>query len=595
MSLLCLAVFLAAGLLGPAAFGQVFDNPDPDYEIVPWGKGHIVKGEVLVQFKKGQAMKARAGLHEKFGTEFVETVDTGLELVRFKEGDIDDILEKYNNDQSVDFAEPNIVFFRTKTTPNDTYFGQMWGMKKIESEYAWDIFQGNPLHLCAMIDTGLDMNHTDFNGQYAGGYDYYSNDNNPDDKDGHGTHTAGTVAAKTNNNKGVAGVAWNCRLLIYRVGNYTFPTSAVVNSINAARTAGALTINMSFGSYQASSSIKNALTNAVNAGMVCVASAGNDSTTQKHYPSAYNIVIGVASSNKSDGRSSFSNYSSTWCEVAAPGQDILSTYDGNQYAWADGTSMSAPHVTGMATILYSKLGGVRNQANGTKVRNAIQDTCIPKSWVKYGRVDLFAAMNQLAPPAKPTLTSVTPQNVKAFNGGTMTLKGTNFISVSKVTVAGIAITGSDITVVNSTEIKVQAPTAPGGLGAHNVTVTNSAGTSNPVSFNYIETSPPALQTPMSASAGETFTWEFGAASNDIYLLVISDKGATVPFKGFNILQTYYVILSANLNAAGVGSQSFTVPSGLGTVWMYSQIFTFDEAGSHPFTGASNVAWSILIM
>ena len=124
--------------------------------------------------------------------------------------------------------------------------------------------------------------------------------------------------------------------------------------------------------------------------IICVAAAGNDSTTQKHYPSAYDIVIGVASSNQSDGRSSFSNYSSSWCEVAAPGQDILSAYDGNSYAWGDGTSMSTPHVAGMATLLYSKLGGVRTKANATLVRNAIQDTCIPRSWVKYGRVDLLA-------------------------------------------------------------------------------------------------------------------------------------------------------------------------------------------------------------
>ncbi|MBU0754382.1 MAG: S8 family serine peptidase, partial [Planctomycetes bacterium] len=464
---------------------------------------------------------------------------------------------------------------------------------KINCEKAWDQYTGNPAHLCAMIDTGVDMGHSDLASQYAGGYDYYSNDSNPDDQDGHGTHTGGTVAARTNNNLGVAGVAWNCRILAYRVGNYSFPTTAIVNSINAAKNAGALVISMSFGSYQSSSSISSALTSANNAGVVCVAAAGNDNTTALHYPSALAPVIAVASSNQIDGKSSFSNYGS-WVEVAAPGQNILSTYDGNQYAYADGTSMACPHVAGMATLLYSRLGGARSKANADTVRAAIENSCVPQTYVQFGRVDLEAAMFLISPPLQPFLASVSPQQVQSFQGGTLTLTGTDFNGITQVTVAGVAITGNGINVVNSTEIRVNAPTAPGGLGLHNVTVTNSAGTSNAKNFSYIETSPPKLSTTFIASNGDPFSWEYGGGANDIYGLVLSFAPDTIPFKGYDILQDYYLILISSLSSAGVGALNTATQGGFGPYSFYSQIFTFDDLGSHPFTGASNITTSIIL-
>jgi len=358
------AALLLSGALQPA-FGQAVDRPDPVREIIPWGDGHAIKGEALVQFKTGFSALAQEALHEQAGTEKVRAVADGLDLVRFDDrAELDAILAKYESDPAVEFAEPNIVYWPV-LNPNDSYFSQQWGPKKINCPGAWDVHTGNASHLCAMVDTGMDMDHSDLQSQYAGGYDYYSGDSNPNDTDGHGTHTAGTVAARTNNALGVAGVAWSCKLLIYRAGNYYFSTDACVSSINAASSAGALAVSMSWGGPQSSSSIRNALVSANNAGVVCVAAAGNDGSTAYFYPAAESPVIAVAATDSSDNKASFSNYGS-WVEVAAPGVSILSTYVGNQYANADGTSMACPHVAGMATLLYSKLGGVRSKANADR-------------------------------------------------------------------------------------------------------------------------------------------------------------------------------------------------------------------------------------
>lgn len=591
-ALAILLVPLFAIISGTSAFGQDYTDENP-YEIVAWKKGHIIKGELLVQFKPERSLQARTSLHSALGTHKAHDIAEGLELVRFESGDIDVLIDQYSQSPDVEFAEPNILHYSTKTTPSDSHFNSQWGPKKIRCEYAWDSYKGNAAHLCAMIDSGLDKYHSDFSGQVAGGWDYYSGDSDWNDTYGHGTHVAGTVGAKTNNNKGVAGVAWNCRLLIYRAGNYTLPTSAIVSSINAAKNNNALVVSMSFGSNQPSSSIGNALTSANNAGVVCVAAAGNNGSTSAHYPAAQAPVIAVASSTQSDGRSSFSNYGS-WVEVAAPGSNILSTYDGNTYGYMDGTSMACPHVAGMAVLLYSKIGGQRTKANADQVRYAIENSCVSKSWVQYGRVDVDAALDLVAPPSPPTLSSVTPTTYQAFQGGTMTLNGTNLASVTQVTAAGQAITGSDIDVVSDAQIKVPVPTAPGTLGPFVVFVTNPAGTSNTRTYSYTETNPPKLTCPTWAHGGESFKWEWGGGIGDIWFLVYSLSNTTFNYKGYPILLNYIPIVSGYGNAAGTGDLTVTMPSGSVGVGFYSQVFFFHEGTPHYFKNATTHTTSVII-
>ncbi|MEW6741766.1 MAG: S8 family serine peptidase [Planctomycetota bacterium] len=258
----------------------------------------------------------------------------------------------------------------------------------------------------AIIDTGVRWSHTDLNDHYAGGYDYYDEDSNPWDEsnNGHGTHVSGIAAAETNNANGIAGVAYNCRFLAYRCGDYYFATNDLVQAINDAVDQGALVLNMSWGSTDPDPAIESALDDAYYAGCVNVAAAGNDGSETELYPAAYPNVIGVASHDSNNSRSSFSNYG-WWVSVSAPGRDIYSTYNGNDngYVYMNGTSMASPQVAGMAVILYAMLGGARSEANSDIVRCAIQASSVPVSWVEYGRVDLDAAMYLFLPNAPPTI------------------------------------------------------------------------------------------------------------------------------------------------------------------------------------------------
>ncbi|MEW6745705.1 MAG: S8 family serine peptidase [Planctomycetota bacterium] len=390
-----LIVLLLVLGLGSAGLAQ-YSRPDGAGEeaIALWHGYEVIKGEALVQFRDGTPAWAQMRLHEELGVEVLEETTASLHLVRIPEGmTLDDLIALYEAHEDVEFAQPNAVH-RPVGVPNDPKYGSQWGLPNIKAPQAWDTYTGNPAHLVAIVDTGVRTTHTDLNDHYAGGYDYYSEDSNPSDNYGHGTHCCGIAAAETNNGNGIAGVAYNCRFLGYRCGDYYFNSSDLIQAINDAKNRGALAISMSWGSSYKDSAIESALISAYNAGCVNVAAAGNDGSTGKFYPAALACVIGVASHNSSNSRSWFSNYGS-WVMVSAPGESIYSTYNSNDnsYTYMDGTSMACPHVSGMAVILYSLLGGSRSKANSDIVRNAIQDSAIPVSWVLHGRVDLDAAMD----------------------------------------------------------------------------------------------------------------------------------------------------------------------------------------------------------
>ena len=568
-----LVAFLFAFTASPVLAQEPHDNPDPVLEVVEWNGGLVVKGEALVQFKKEALLMISADFHEKLGAEKVMNVAKGLDRIRFSHENMQQVLDEYNRDPNVEYAEPHVVY-EPHAVPNDSYWQDLWGMKKIRCAGAWNVTTGNIAYTAADIDSGMDMDHPDTVAKIVHAYDYYGGDPNPNDPDGHGTHTGGTIAAHTNNGKGVAGVGYNCGLSVYRAGAYYIYDFAVVQSINAAINNGDVAINMSFGGGSQTQSVKNALTNAYNAGIVNVASAGNNGNTAKSYPAAYSNVIAVASSTSNDTRSSFSTYGS-WVDVAAPGSNILSTYLNAGYAYADGTSMSAPHVTGMAVILYSQVGA-RSKANADIVRNAIQNTCVNVgTWVIHGRVDLQDAMTSLAPASPPTVSGISPTSVNAYNGGWITITGNNFSAATQVTTGGTVLNSGDFTVLDNSTITYVSPLAS-TLGLQAVTVTNGAGTSNAGYFSYVETNPPAMHAPLVMTSGNTYTWGYGGGANDKRFLLFSADAATFPYYGEQILLNFIIIQGGYLNAAGTGSYTLTLPAGYGGINLRSQLLTLDE-------------------
>jgi hypothetical protein len=239
------------------------------------------------------------------------------------------------------------------------------------------------------------------------GYDFSENDSDPMDYDYHGTHVAGTIGAVGNNGIGVSGVCWNAKIMALKVfpnyGDVGF-INDVIEAMQYAEDKGAKVLNNSWGGGPYSQSLKDAIEDANDAGILFVASAGNDygnnNDTYPHYPSSYNCenIIAVLSTDKYDDMSRFSSYGPTSVDLGAPGSDILSCEPGNRYQWLDGTSMSAPHVSGACALIWSFGPGMSH----LDVKDIILQTVNPVPalagrCVSSGRLDLYNAISEVTP------------------------------------------------------------------------------------------------------------------------------------------------------------------------------------------------------
>lgn len=278
-----------------------------------------------------------------------------------KSANLESILQKLQENSNVQFAEIDELN-ELYNTPNDPYYPQMYGLKKIEADCAWNTSEGENT-VVAVLDTGVNYNHTDIknnmwkdtNGNY--GYDFSDNDSNPLDYHGHGSHVAGTIAAISNNNTGIVGVAPKAKIMAVKI----FPNAYDSNIAHALKYAidnGAKILNNSWGPRQRRPSafvLEAAVNYVYNKGGICVFAAGNNNDDVQHYsPANMPTTISVAATDANDNRASFSNYGAK-VDIAAPGVNILSLrHNSSSYRTMSGTSMSAPHVSGAVAMLLSK-------------------------------------------------------------------------------------------------------------------------------------------------------------------------------------------------------------------------------------------------
>ncbi|RJQ33508.1 MAG: hypothetical protein C4562_00105 [Actinobacteria bacterium] len=285
-------------------------------------------------------------------------------------------------------------------------------------------------------------NHTSFadslTNPYAGGFPYYhdgsswrvmgvnddfffitNRNNDVRDDLGHGSHVAGIIGAGTNNNTGIAGVAPSAKIMPLKIigtGNHLYAEDAAA-AIYYAVDNGAKVINMSFGGYNMSNAEKQAVQDAYNAGVVLVASSGNDATSNKSYPASFSQVISVAATDFNDRIAAFSNLGNT-IDICAPGVDIYSTVPtypvgfnwlALNYDYMNGTSMAAPHVAGAAALFISKYPDKPNYVVKAALEK-LSDDLGSAGWDRiygYGRLNANSAMNgdNVAPQ--------TPYDIKA--------------------------------------------------------------------------------------------------------------------------------------------------------------------------------------
>ena len=299
-------------------------------------------------------------------------------------------LETLRRDPRVAFAELDYAVRAADVfTPNDPGWTNQWGPARIGAPTAWGVTTGTPEVIIAVLDSGTQLGHEDLAGNLWSNpgelpdngiddddngkvddlwgwhfyhewawdgerYDYLPReDNHVTDDLGHGTHVAGIAGAAIDNGVGIAGMAGGSRLMTVKVldqygnGWYSDLAQGIVYAVDN----GAQIINLSLGGEPASQTLQEAVNYAQAHRVLVVAAAGNDGGAVL-YPAACQHVLAVAATNEDDERASFSNHGPE-TDVAAPGTDIYSTWYRGNYFTDSGTSMAAPHVSGLAALIWS--------------------------------------------------------------------------------------------------------------------------------------------------------------------------------------------------------------------------------------------------
>ncbi|MDD5555920.1 MAG: S8 family serine peptidase [bacterium] len=350
--------------------------------------------------------------------------------------DIPAACRDYARDPAVEYAEPDYVAHGGARIPDDPSFPLQWGMRNtgqtggtpgadISATAAWEWQTGSADIIVAVVDSGSDFDHPDLAGRFRAnpgetpgsgtdddgngfvddvyGWDFVNDDNWPQDDHGHGTHVAGIAAAGTDNGTGVAGVAWGCPIMTVKVlnsGNWGY-WSWIENGMRYAVDNGARAINLSIGGYSPSSSLEDTVNYVhANGGILLVATHNYGGAIT--YPAKYDNVIAVGATDHDDQRWSSSNYGPE-LDVVAPGVSIHSTLWNDTYASWSGTSMAAPHVTGVAALLLS----VRADLTFERVKQLLESTAADEvgrpsedtpGWDQYmgwGRIDASRALQAL--------------------------------------------------------------------------------------------------------------------------------------------------------------------------------------------------------
>ena len=388
------------------------------------------------------------------------------------------------------YVEPRLVSHFSRV-PNDPMYGNyspdqttnlpgLYGMKQIGMETAWNTSTGSSSVVVAVIDSGIDTTHPDLrsnlwvnrgeipgNGRDDDGNGYVDDVNgwnaafgngNVQDVNGHGTHVSGTIAAAGNNAIGVVGVNWQAKIMAVDIDGITAGIIGIDEGLayvikQKQLGTNVVAINASYGGPGFSQAAKDLYALAGSVGITVVAAAGNDGTNNTlspGYPASYDLsnIISVAATDQTDALASFSNFGKASVDLGAPGVGILSTYPQSLsptgtnnasvplgYAYENGTSMAAPHVTGAVALLKA----IKPSATVAEIRDAILGSVQKRGALTTfvatgGRLSVAGAVSRLI--ASPTL-SIAGASVSEGNIGTRAM--TFSITANHGTSSGITV------------------------------------------------------------------------------------------------------------------------------------------------------------
>ncbi|MGI6415159.1 MAG: S8 family serine peptidase [Thermoguttaceae bacterium] len=413
--------------------------------------GACDESSILVRFRpEYRAAFAAGGASILAGTQIGRQLGqvAGLHKVSLADGvGVDAALAAYRKSPWVAYAEPNFRVSIADVYPNDPRFGEMWPLENlgqtggqsdadIDAPRAWEVTRGSGSAIVAVIDTGVDYTHPDLDGnmwvnagETAGdgidndgngyvddvyGYDFINRDGDPMDDQGHGTHVAGTIGAEGDNAIGVAGINWDVQIMALKfIGPDGWGDGAdAIEAIYYALANGATITNASWGGDPYSQALYDAIAAARDAEHIFVAAAGNgnmlgvgqDNDATLYYPASYDLdnIVAVAAVDDTDALASFSNYGATQVDLAAPGVDVLSTIRGGGYGLNSGTSMAAPHATGVLALVQDLHPDWTYDEVIGQVLGSVDP--LPELYgvtVTGGRLNAAAAVGNPEPPAPP--------------------------------------------------------------------------------------------------------------------------------------------------------------------------------------------------